>query len=86
VKRADDIRKELLFHLYAVRPTAHLASTIQSQAKKAGLDYSLMEIEAELPFLEGEKLVERVGVAGTTETLWRITSAGVRLYEQQYAA
>lgn len=84
--RQDSIRKEILFHLYAVRPAAHLATTIQKEARKQGLDFTVTEIKAELAFLADEGVVISIEMRDSTEKLYRIHASGVRLYEQTYAA
>lgn len=85
-ERSESVRKEILFHLYAVRPSAQLARVIAREAQKNRLDFDVNEIERELQFLKDEGLVIEVPVRGSTETLYRIHAEGVRVYEQTYAA
>jgi Fe2+ or Zn2+ uptake regulation protein len=84
--RANDIRKEILFQAFAKRPLFISASSVQKQCRKEQMDYSLAEIARELPFLVGEKLIEKAEAPGVTEMQYVITSAGIRHYEQTYAA
>ncbi len=83
--RNDSIRKEILMQLYASRPLARNASFVQRESAKAGYDYGLREIQSELQFLAGEKLIEQHDLPGVTEPQWLITSAGVRQFEQTLA-
>jgi hypothetical protein len=86
MNRADEIRKEILLQLYAVRPLALSAARLARDAKKNDYDYSAVEIRRELDFLNDEKLIAPVTEPGVTQQLWRINSAGIRQYEQKYAA
>jgi len=67
--------------LYAQRPLAVSAWRMQRDAWKSGYNYSQEEIAAEVDFLEGEKLVERVAPVGVSEIRFKVTSAGVKHYE-----
>jgi len=51
MERQNDIRKEILLQAYAARPLALTAERIQRDAKKAGYDYTLQEVKAELAFM-----------------------------------
>lgn len=86
MKREDQIRKEALFQLYAVRPLTLDAARIERDARKQGYDYAKSEIERELVFLADEGLLIRISEPGTTCTRYRIHANGVRHYEQNYAA
>ncbi len=85
-EREESIRKEILFHLYAVRPSAQLASAIAREAQKNGLRFVTDEIKREMVFLKDEGLVIEVPVRGSTDFLYRISGEGIRTYEQTYAA
>lgn len=84
--REDNIRKEVLLQLYAVRPLALSVERIARDARKNDYDYSATEIKRELQFLADEGLVVSLDEAGTTAQLHRINSKGIRAYEQKYAA
>lgn len=84
--REESIRKEILFHLYAVRPRAVLASTLWKEARKQSYEWTQAEINAELQFLADENLVITIEIKGSTDRLYRIGGEGVRVYEQNYAA
>ena len=84
--RENQIRKEILFQLYAVRPIALAPDRITRDAKKQDYDYSETEIRREAQFLADENLILKISEPGTTVLMYRIASAGVRHYEQTYAA
>lgn len=84
MSRENAIRQEILMQVYAVRPIALTAERIQRDARKAGYDYSVTEVKRELPFLVGEKLLDRITVPGVTESSFTITSAGIRHYEENF--
>ena len=84
--RPDLIRKEILMQLYAVRPLAVSPERIQRDAAKAGYDYAVTEIRREVSFLADTGLLIEIGDPGVTARLYRIHAAGVRHYEQNYAA
>jgi len=85
MKRPDQIRQEILMQLYAQRPLAVGAWRIHRDAWKSHYDYSLEEIARELDFLEGEGLVERIASVGSSEIKYKISSAGIKHYEQNFA-
>jgi len=86
MSRADDIRKEILLQLYAVRPLALSAERLARDARKNDYDYSATEIARELVFLADTGLLVAVASPATTARYHRITAAGVTHYEQNYAA
>ena len=86
MNRADEIRKEILFQAYALRPLHVSASRIHRSCLKQQMDFSEVEIKRELPFLVGEELLERVVEPGVTELHFTISAKGVRHYEQNFAA
>jgi repressor of nif and glnA expression len=83
--RSNDIRKEILMQVYAVRPLSLSAARIARDAKKAGYDYTEAEIKSELQFLEDEKLVIGEREPGTTGKVYRIHALGVSVYEEKYS-
>lgn len=86
MKREDQIRKEILFQLYALRPLALSPERIARDALKNGYDYTASEVRREMYFLLDEVLLVRENQSGTTELLARINNNGVRAYEERYAA
>ena len=86
MSRHDDIRKEILFQAYALRPLPVSAAKIHRECRKQQMDFSLTEIAREMPFLCGDGLLNPKPVPGVTELHYDITSAGVRHYEQNFAA
>jgi hypothetical protein len=86
MKRTDQIRQEILIQLYAQRPLAVGAWRIHRDAWKSHYNYSLEEIARELDFLEGEGLAERAESIGASEVKYKISSSGVKHYEQTFAA
>ncbi len=84
--RADDIRKEILFQAYALRPIPVTATRVQRECKKQQMDFTLSEISRELPFLVSDGLLISLQMLGVTEDHYNITSAGVRHYERNFAA
>lgn len=84
MKRTDEIRKEILFQAYGLRPLPVTAAQMHRACRKARMDFSEIEIDRELPFLVGEKLMERVAEPGVTEKHFTITSAGIRHYEENF--
>ncbi len=81
----DEIRKELLFQLYAVRPLARSAQQIERECRKQQLAITLGDVQRELQFLADEGLLILIQEPGTTSRLYRIHANGVRHYEQTYA-
>lgn len=81
----DEIRKELLFQLYAVRPLARNAEQIERESRKQQLAMTVGDIRRELQFLADEGLLILIQEPGTTSRLYRIHANGVRHYEQTYA-
>lgn len=79
----QDIRAEIIFQLYAVRPLAVSAGVMSRQARKQGLMYGDHEMFREALFLCGQKLIEIVEDRMTGEDKFSITSAGVLHYERQ---
>lgn len=86
MKRTEEIRKELLLQLYACRPIALSAERMERDSRKQSYDFSTLEIARELQFLVDEGLVVELDIKGTTIKLYRICSAGIRQYEQNYTA
>jgi hypothetical protein len=86
MSRENDIRKEVLMQLYAVRPLALSAARLARDARKAGYDYSEREIARELVFLADSGFITSATQPGTTDMANRINSAGVTHYEQNFAA
>jgi len=84
--RTNDIRKEILLQLYAVRPLALTPERIQRDAAKQRYDFTTSEIRREAEFLADESLVVRINEPGITTVLYRIHANGVRHYEQDCAA
>lgn len=84
MNRPEQIRKEVLLQLYACRPLALTAERIGRDARKEGYDFTPAEIGRELQFLLDEELALELRVKGTTERRWRISSEGIRQYEQNY--
>lgn len=82
----DDIRKELLFQLYAVRPLSRSAQQIERECRKQQLAVTQQQIAQELQFLADEGLLILIAEPGTTSRLYRIHANGVRHYEQHYSA
>ena len=83
--RSNDIRKEILMQLYALRPLSLSAARIAKDARKQGYDYTEAEIKSELQFLEDEKLVIGEREPGTTGKVYRIHALGVSAYEEKYS-
>ena len=81
MSRENDIRKEILLQAYALRPLAVSAERIQRDARKNGYDYTVAEVKREADFLHGDGQLEVVAERGTTEQKFKITSDGVRNYE-----
>lgn len=86
MERNDQIRKEILFQLYAVRPLALTPDRIHRDAKKSNYDFTLREIQAELAFLLDGELVVKTTESAVTAPSYRIHALGVTHYEQSYAA
>ncbi len=86
MERKNDIRKEILFQLYGVRPLSLSAARIARDCRKGGYDYTPDEIKSELQFLEDEKLIIGEREPGTTGKVFRIHALGVSVYEEKYAA
>ena len=84
--RTNDIRKEILMQLYAVRPLSLSPARVARDAKKAGYDYTEAEIKSELQFLEDEKLVIGEREPGQSGKVYRIHALGVTAYEEKFAA
>lgn len=86
MSRENDIRKEVLMQLYAVRPLQLSAARLARDARKAGYNYAESEIVRELYFLTDSGLINSATQPGTTEMVYRINAAGVTHYEQNFAA
>ena len=86
MSREDEIRKEILLQLYAVRPLALTPERIVRDAKKNDYDYSAGEIRREAAFLCDENLIVKIEEPGTTTVMYRINANGVSGYEQKYAS
>ncbi len=84
--RNENLRKEILFQLYAVRPLARSAEQIERECRKQQNFFGRQEVSSELQFLADEGLLILIAEPGTTVRLYRIHANGVRLYEQTYAA
>lgn len=85
-QRNDDIRKEILMQLYAVRPLSLSPSRIARDAKKAGYDYTEADIKREVQFLEDDNVLIGEREPGTTGKVYRISALGVTHYEEKYAS
>lgn len=83
---ADEIRKEVLFQLYAVRPLTRTAEQIERECRKHQMVVGVQQVRQELQFLADEGLLILIAEPGTTVKLFRIHASGVRHYEQTYAA
>lgn len=83
--REDSIRKEALFHLWAVKFRPVLAENIAAEARKKMLDYTRSEVKQALQFLTDEGLVTPIEMKDSSEILYRINSTGAKFYEQNYA-
>lgn len=86
MSRENEIRKEILLQLYAVRPLALSTERIARDALKNDYDYSIAEIKRELSFLADRGLVILIPDAVGTANLYRIHANGVTHYEQNFAA
>lgn len=86
MNRQDQIRKEILFQAYALRPLPVTATRIHRECKKQQMDYAVPEISRELPFLVGDGLLQSQPMPGVTEDHYVITSQGVRHYEKHFSA
>lgn len=84
--RQDEIRREILLQLYAMRPIAMSPDRMQRDAQKNGYDYTVIEMRREAQFLADEKLLIEISDPGVTAKMYRIHANGVRHYEQIYAA
>ena len=84
--RQEHIRKEILMQCYASRPLALGGYRIARDAAKAGYDYTRLEVDQELDFLEGEGLIALVPQPGSALKVYKISSGGVRHYEQNFQA
>ena len=84
MNRAEEIRKEILLQVYAVRPLGLLIDRLERDARKQGYDYTQREIERELQFLVDENLLFELQARGTTRKFYRISPVGVRQYEQKF--
>lgn len=83
--RNEQIRKEVLFQLYAVKPLTRSAEQIERECRKQRMDFTKGEIGAELQFLADDGLLILIAEPGTTMKLYRIHANGVRHYEQNFA-
>lgn len=70
---------------YALRPLHVTAERIQRDAKKAGYDFTVAEVQREVSFLVDEGFLVAVDARGTTDKTVRIHADGIRHYEQTYA-
>lgn len=86
MERREEIRKELLFQFYALRPLSRDLTDVMRECAKRRLDFTKSEISSELQFLSDEGLLIEINEPGTTCRRWRIHAQGVRHYEQNYAA
>lgn len=84
--RENLIRKEILFQLYAVRPLPLSADRIARDARKNDYDYTERDVAREAQFLVDEHLIDPVNDPAGTTKRYRILSAGIRHYEETYAA
>jgi hypothetical protein len=80
--REQDIRKEVLLQLHAMRPLPASASLISRQAVKSGLDFTPSEVGRECVFLLDQGLVTTVQDPVSGEQKYRITAKGVITHEQ----
>ncbi len=84
MNRPEQIRKEILLQLYACRPLALTAERMGRDARKQAYDFTPLEIAREIQFLIDEGLALELCVKGTTERRCRISSEGIRQYEQTF--
>lgn len=80
--RAQAIRHECLLQLYGSRPLAITAQHIRKVARRAGDDFTEIEITAELEFLVGQDLSTKIQDPATGVLKYSITSAGILHYEK----
>ncbi len=86
MSREDSIRKEILFQLYGLRPLARSVSALWRESRKQQLDYTRQELARETQCLADDGLLIAIELSGMTERMYRLNAAGVRHYEQNYAA
>lgn len=84
--RPDSIRKEVLFQHKALGSVPLTAAQIERECRKQMMDFTRTEIAEAQQFLADDGLLVEVRPPGTSARLFRITSNGVRHYEQTYAA
>lgn len=84
--RENEIRKEVLLQLYAVRPLALLPARIARDAKKNGYDYTEKEVARETAFLRQDGMLEAEREPGTTGNIYQISAKGIVHFEQTYSA
>jgi len=75
--RNQEIRKEVILQLYAVRPLPLSPFAIERRARRAQFDFTEKEIRAECEFLRGQGLALAVEDPASGETKYVITSRGV---------
>ena len=85
-ERNNSLRKEILFQLYAVRPSPRTPAVIINEARKQHMDFTMTEIQSELEYLTDQGLLIPITMSGTSERLYRIHANGVNLYEREYSA
>lgn len=85
MNRPEQIRKEVLLQLYASRPVPLSLERMSRDARKQGYDFGRADISRETQFLADEGLVVALEPKGSSERLFRISSDGVRQYEQTFA-
>lgn len=78
----DRIRQEIIFQLYAMRPLSATGAQLAKEAQMQGCSVASGEIDREAAFLVGEDLVEIDRMPGTTAPRYKLTSKGVRQYEE----
>jgi len=86
MSRQEQVRREALLQLSGLRPMALDAEALVREATKNRLNYTRDEFARELEFLADDGLLIRITEPGTTVRLYRIHAAGVRHYEQTFAA
>ena len=75
--RNQEIRKEVMFQLYGMRPVPLSPDAIARRARRAQFDFTEREIKAECEFLKGQGLAESLEDPASGETKYVVSSRGV---------
>lgn len=75
--RNQEIRKEVLFQLYGLRPLPLSVLAIARRARRAQFDFTERELRAECEFLRGQGLAAAVVDPVSGEKKYVITSRGI---------